>query len=71
MPDGFKKTRKKGKEYEVESILLNDLLVKYNAPKLINYLSIDIQEVVSITLCPSSNSTNITPQQAGERYIAG
>jgi FkbM family methyltransferase len=41
--DGFKKTRQKGKKYEVKTISLNDLLVKYNAPKLIDYLSIDTE----------------------------
>ena len=35
--------RKKNKEYILETISLNDLLVKYNAPKIIDYLSIDTE----------------------------
>tara|TARA_B110000114_G_scaffold174053_1_gene202239 strand:- start:70 stop:666 length:597 start_codon:yes stop_codon:yes gene_type:complete len=35
--------RSKRKEYQVSSISLNDLLVKYNAPKNIDYLSIDTE----------------------------
>lgn len=40
---GFKKARQKGKKYQVRTISLNDLLAKYNAPKIINYLSIDTE----------------------------
>ena len=38
-----KKARKKGKEYKVETISLNDLLDLYDAPKVIDYLSIDTE----------------------------
>ena len=41
--DGHIETRKKGKKYDVKSISLNDLLKKYNAPKEIDYLSIDTE----------------------------
>lgn len=41
--DRHKKTRKKGKSYDVKSISLLDLLDKYNAPKTIDYLSIDTE----------------------------
>ena len=41
--DFHKETRKKGKIYEVRSISLLDLLKKYNAPKHIDYLSIDTE----------------------------
>lgn len=41
--DGFKKARQKGKKYQVKTISLNDLLAKYNAPKMIDYLSIDTE----------------------------
>jgi FkbM family methyltransferase len=37
------KIRKKKKEYVVETISLNDLLEKYNAPQHIDYLSIDTE----------------------------
>ena len=36
-------SRKEGKSYEVKTISLNDLLRKYNAPKNIDYLSIDTE----------------------------
>ncbi len=35
--------RKNGNNYEVKTISLIDLLVKYNAPKVIDYLSIDTE----------------------------
>jgi FkbM family methyltransferase len=35
--------RKKGKRYVVETISINDLLEKYKAPRLIDYLSIDTE----------------------------
>jgi FkbM family methyltransferase len=35
--------RKSGKKYEVETISLNDLLVKHGAPKQIDYLSVDTE----------------------------
>ena len=41
--DMHKKTRGKGKKYEVNTISLLDLLEKYGAPKEIDYLSIDTE----------------------------
>lgn len=41
--DMHKEMRKNSKEYEVITISLTDLLKKYNAPKVINYLSIDTE----------------------------
>jgi FkbM family methyltransferase len=41
--DFNKNTRKSGKSYEVETISLNDLLSKYNAPRQIDYLSLDTE----------------------------
>ena len=41
--DMHKKDRLKGKRYKVKTISLEDLLDKYNAPKLIDYLSIDTE----------------------------
>ncbi len=41
--DLHKDLRKRGKTYEVITISLNDLLEKYNAPKYIDYLSIDTE----------------------------
>jgi FkbM family methyltransferase len=41
--DGHEKTRKTGINYEVDTISLNDLLKKYDAPSVIEYLSIDTE----------------------------
>ena len=41
--DQFSKERQNGKRYEVTTISLIDLLDKYNAPKIIDYLSIDTE----------------------------
>ena len=41
--DVHKEVRKHGKKYDVKTISLNDLLSKYNAPKQIDYLSIDTE----------------------------
>lgn len=41
--DSHKELRKQGKKYYVNTISLNDLLAKYNAPKKIDYLSIDTE----------------------------
>ena len=41
--DQHKELRKSGSQYIVNTISLNDLLIKYNAPKLIDYLSIDTE----------------------------
>jgi FkbM family methyltransferase len=41
--DSHSDARKKGKTYEVQTISLKDLLKKYNAPKIIDYLSIDTE----------------------------
>jgi len=41
--DFHKEARIKGKTYKVKTISLNDLLLKYNAPKHIDYLSIDTE----------------------------
>ena len=39
----FDRSRKKGSTYDVHTISLNDLLAKYDAPKEIDYLSIDTE----------------------------
>jgi len=41
--DSHKKSREAGKTYDVRTISFNDLLIKYNAPKDIDYLSIDTE----------------------------
>jgi FkbM family methyltransferase len=41
--DLHREARKEGKTYTVETISLNDLLRNYNAPKHIDYLSIDTE----------------------------
>jgi FkbM family methyltransferase len=41
--DWAKEIRKNGIQYEVETISLVDLLKKYNAPRLVDYLSIDTE----------------------------
>jgi FkbM family methyltransferase len=41
--DFHKNSRRAGKNYEVQTISLNDLLRKYQAPKHIDYLSIDTE----------------------------
>jgi len=41
--DLHKQARKEGTTYNVNTISLNDLLIKYNAPKHIDYLSIDTE----------------------------
>lgn len=41
--DGHSKMREAGQNYSVNTISLNDLLEKYNAPKKIDYLSIDTE----------------------------
>jgi len=41
--DGHHKQRENGMTYDIETISLNDLLKKHNAPKQIDYLSIDTE----------------------------
>lgn len=41
--DGHGNARRAGKKYEVQTISLNDLLVKHQAPRYIDYLSIDTE----------------------------
>ena len=41
--DGHKKARKNRTQYDVETISLTDLLHKFNAPRIIDYLSIDTE----------------------------
>ena len=41
--DGHKYSRRSGNKYEVQTISLNDLLKKHNAPQYIDYLSIDTE----------------------------
>ena len=41
--DGHRNTRLAGKKYQVQTISLNDLLIKHRASKYIDYLSIDTE----------------------------
>jgi len=41
--DMHRKSRESGRKYSVDTISLNDLLMKYNAPRYIDYLSIDTE----------------------------
>ena len=41
--DGHSSSRKKGLKYEVETITLEKLLIEYNSPNIIDYLSIDTE----------------------------
>ena len=41
--DGHRNTRRAIRKYEVQTISLNDLLRKHQAPKYIDYLSIDVE----------------------------
>jgi len=41
--DNHAKTRQHGQKYEVETISLMDLLSKYHAPRLIDYMSVDTE----------------------------
>jgi FkbM family methyltransferase len=41
--DNHAESRQSGKKYSVNTISLNDLLIKYNAPACIDYLSIDTE----------------------------
>lgn len=41
--DEHRKSRQSGKKYQVQSISLRDLLIQYNAPNFIDYLSIDTE----------------------------
>jgi FkbM family methyltransferase len=41
--DGHRNTRLEGRKYEVQTISMHDLLIKYGAPKYIDYLSIDTE----------------------------
>jgi FkbM family methyltransferase len=41
--DGHKNSRRAGRKYEVKTISLSDLLIKHQAPKYVDYLSIDTE----------------------------
>lgn len=41
--DEYAEARRIGRTYQVESISLNDLLKKFNAPRMVDYLSIDTE----------------------------
>jgi FkbM family methyltransferase len=41
--DHHKEKRREGKIYDVQTISLNDLLAKYEAPRRVDYLSIDTE----------------------------
>lgn len=41
--DGWSKHREKFISYKVKTVTLNDLLTEHNAPKIINYMSIDTE----------------------------
>jgi len=41
--DRMSRRRRRGKSYEVSTITLNDLLAKYEAPKVIDFLSVDTE----------------------------
>lgn len=41
--DGWSKHRDKFISYKVKTVTLNDLLLEHNAPKVINYMSIDTE----------------------------
>lgn len=49
--DCHEAARKYGRTYDVQTISLNDLLDKYNAPKVIDYLSIDTEGSEYEILC--------------------
>ncbi len=70
--DGHARSRKDGKQYQVETISLFDLLQKHNAPGTIDYLSVDTEgseyQILSrfdfdryrfrIIMCEHNNTTN-------------
>jgi hypothetical protein len=41
--DGLAETRRDGKRYEVETVSLNDLLAHWDAPRRIDYMSVDTE----------------------------
>lgn len=73
--DNHRKTRKRGQEYEVRTLSLIDLLKKYDAPKSIDFLSIDTEgseyEILSnfdfnqydiAIICVEHNYTDLRPK---------